>query len=196
VLTALGAEQAVETLHWSHRVEIGRAALRQEMGPTTRFFAFRVAVEPCVGRRLDALDAVIETAARHRPVTPLRHVRPDIFNAVFDSIWRAQNASQVVTHFDDAELNRLGLYYQQVENIRHFVQLEDDAWSELSVLDGDPGRLGPEDFAQLRSVLQRARFYNHIIALISSEEVEGAKALTIAIPARQGPRIAGVCAPL
>src|SRR6185503_19505378 len=76
VLIALGAEQAVEQLHWAHEVRDARAALAVEMGHSNRHLAYRVAAEPCVARRLDALESIVEEAAKHRPVPRLGEVIP------------------------------------------------------------------------------------------------------------------------
>ncbi|HLZ73858.1 hypothetical protein [Phenylobacterium sp.] len=196
VLTALGAEQAAERLHWAHEVKIARAEIAKEMSWTDRHFAYRVAAEPCIGRRLDALEAVIEKAAAHQPVPRLGPVIPDIGNALNDNIWQNHRAAQTLTHFDDQELNLLSSYYMQVNSVRGFYTDEVAAWSVLKVLQGDPARLGPTDVAGLRVAVQRARFDNGLIANISADELQWAKALHVAAPAPDARRLKDVCGPL
>ncbi len=196
VLTALAAEQAVEQLHWAHEVRLARAEIASEINWTDRHFAYRVAAEPCIARRLDALESVIEKAARHEPVPHLGPVIPDIGNALNDNIWQNHRAAQTLTHFDDQELSLLGSYYMQVDSVRGFIANEVDAWSVLKVLQGDPARLGPTDIAGLRVALQRARFDNGLIAGISADELEWSKTLHVAPPAPDAQRLKDVCGPL
>ena len=52
VLIALGAEQAVEALHWAHQVDVQRQALKSELLINADWFEERVAVEsPCLQGR-------------------------------------------------------------------------------------------------------------------------------------------------
>lgn len=171
VLTALALEQAVEQLHWASEVQQARNSLHYEIAHNDRVSILRAESAPCVARRLDAIEAVLEKAASHQPVARVSDVRLPINYALGDSNWSAHRASQTITHFDDGEMDALGSYYLQLGNLVYFIHLEDDAWSDLSVLSGDPARLGSEDIAGLRRALQRARFYNHMIALLSKEEL-------------------------
>ncbi len=196
VLTALGAEQVAERLQWAHEVRTARAEIAREMSWTDRHFAFRVAAEPCIARRLDALEAVIEKAAGHEPVPHLGAVIPDIGNALNDNVWQNHRAAQTLTHFDDQELSLLSSYYMQVNSVRGFYTDEIEAWSVLKVLQGDPARLGPTDIAGLRVALQRARFDNGLIAGISADELQWSKTLHISPRAPNAQRLKDVCGPL
>jgi hypothetical protein len=196
VLTALAAEQAVEQLHWAHEVRLARSEIAGEIGWTNRHFAYRVAAGPCIAARLDALESVIEKAARHDPVPHLGPVIPDIGNALNENIWQNHRAAQTLTHFDDHELSLLSSYYMQVDSVRGFIANEVDAWSVLKVLQGDPARLGPADIAGLRIALQRARFDNALIASIAADELDWSKTLHVAAPAPDAQRLKDVCGPL
>lgn len=196
VLIALGFGQLVEELHWRGAVREAHANIRAETDSPNKFFAFREAASPCVRQRLDEIDAVIEKVASHRPVGRIESIGPDIGNALSDSSWQAERASQSLTHFDKVELNRLGVYYHQLESVADAVFREDAAWSELRVLEGDPSRLGPEDVAGLRRSLQHARFENYLISLISMEELKSAKQLKLVVPSANKERLALICAPL
>jgi hypothetical protein len=194
VLIALGAEQFIETLHWRGEVRQARNSLHDEIAHNDRVSALRAASEPCVAHRLDAIEHVMEKAASHRPVSRVSNLRPPINYALIDNNWSAQRASQTITHFNDDELNLLGVYYTQVGNLVNFIHLEDDAWSDLSVLNGDPARLGPDDFSGLRRSLQRARFYNSMIAGISREELSRSEKAGVAPPLPSRSRLATICA--
>jgi len=195
VLIALGAEQIVEQIHWASEVRNARASLKSEMSSADQFFAFRVAASPCIARRLDTLDDVIERAAKHQAVPRLGPVGPDIGKRLSDSNWQAHRSAQTLTHFDEAELDLLGNYYHQLDSAADIVFKEDAAWDELRILQGDPARLGPEDFAGLRRSLQHARFDNYLLGLISGEEVKWARKLNAPEPKGSPRRLKEICAP-
>jgi hypothetical protein len=196
VLIALTFEQIAEEIHWSHAVRLAHAEIRAEAGTANRFFAFRAAAEPCIGKRLDSISRVIENVAEHKRASRIRSIGPDIGNGISDSTWQAQRASQTLTHFNQSELNLLGSYYHQLDSVADAVFREDAAWSELRVLEGDPSRLGPEDIAGLRRSLQHARFENYLISIIARGELAWATQLDLPLASPNEARLAGVCGPL
>ena len=196
VLTALGAQQAVEQLHWAGDVRNARAALAAEMGRSNRNLAYRVASEPCIARRLDALEAVIERTAARQPVPRLGEVIPDIGNALNDNVWANYRAAQTLPHFEDNEQRQFSAYYLQITSLRQFLADETNTWDVLKVLQGDPARLGPVDIAGLRVAVQHARFDNQIIASIAGDELDTSKRLNIPSEAADSERLKLVCEPL
>jgi len=196
VLIALGLEQVVEEIHWSNAIDQAHAEIRAETLYANTFFAFRAAAEPCVRRRLDSIGDVIEAVAAHKQTGRIGSIGPDIGNGISDSSWQAQRASQTLTHFDQQELNLLGLYYHQLDSVADAVFREDAAWSELRVIEGDPSRLGAEDIAGLRRSLQHARFENYLINIISNEELRRARQLNLQVASPNKNRLAALCAPL
>ncbi len=195
IVIAIGLEQAVEGLHWAGEVRAARASLASEISRSNRVFAYRVAAERCIDRRLDALEAIIEQVAKHEPVPHLGQVMPDIGNALNDNIWQSHRAAQTLTHFDEKELELLGFYYQQVNSVRSFESNEVDALGVLKVLQGDPSRLGPADIAGLRVAIQHARFDNTLTASIAADELDYSKQLHITPPPPNAGRLKEVCSP-
>jgi hypothetical protein len=196
VLIALGAEQAVEWLHWRHEVKVAFAEIRGEMAQSSQKLAFRVAAEPCIARRLDALESVIERVAKHEPAPHLASAITDPGNAYSESIWQNYRAAQTLTHFGDKEIQLLGAYYLQISSLRQLVSHESDAMSVLAEMKGDPARLGPADIANLRVALQHARFDNALIAGIAADELQTSKALRVPLAATDSARLADACAAL
>lgn len=196
VLIALGAEQIAEAVHWAHEVREAHAAFRTEMDGADRNFAFRVAAESCVTRRLDALANVTERVANHAAVPHLGSVQPDVANAFVDGDWQAYRASQVVTHLSHPELEEYGAYYSQLEHVRDWIATEHEAWDQLERLQGDPARLGSEDIATLRGALARARTANRYISMMSAEELQRATGLGAPSAVADAQRVQAACMPL
>ncbi len=101
VLLALGAEQGVEAVHWSHKIENAEAAMRLELaGDDGPQGYVRAAASECLRNQLmkmrDALDAGVDRrvframASDYRP--PVR--------TWDDQAWKTVLASDVGTHMD------------------------------------------------------------------------------------------------
>ena len=196
VLVALGAQEAVEALHWKHEVAAARSALSQDMAQSNRVFAYRVAAHDCVARRLSRIQDIIEQSAQHQAPPKVEGVFPDIGNALFKNAWETSRAAEVLAHFDRKSLGLYGAYYLQLDNIGAFMMRENDDWGILRVLEGNPDRLGPNDIAGLRVALQHASFENDIIAEIAEEELGRSRQLNVRVPAADRDRLAEVCRPL
>ncbi|MFL6759721.1 hypothetical protein [Sphingomonas sp.] len=196
VLIAIGFGQIVEQIHWAGEVRAGRSALKTEMQQPNRVFAYRVAAQPCIARRLDEINTLVEQAAKHAPVPRVGPVIPDIGNALNDNVWETYRASQTLAHFSDDDLGLLGVYYTQLGNIRRFVGEENRDWGVIGVLEGDPARLGPVDIAGIRIAIQNARFDNSIIAAIAAEELGYSQRFGVSPPKANSSRLKEVCAPL
>jgi hypothetical protein len=196
VLIAIGFERIAEQIHWAGEVRSARSALREEMQLADRVFAYRVAAEPCIARRLGEINTLVEQAAKRATVPSVGPVIPDIGNALNDNVWETFRASQTLAHFGDKELALLGIYYTQLANIRHFEGEEARDWGVIKVIEGDPSRLGPEDIAGIRVAIQNARFDNSIIAAIAADELGYSQRFGVAPGPANSVRLKEVCAPL
>lgn len=196
VLIALAAEQTVEWIHWRHEVSEARDAFRAEMGTADRQFAFRLAADSCVSRRLDALAQLTEDVASHEAVPHVGSVQPDIANAYIDGDWQAYHATGALTHLGHPALERYTGYYYQLEHVREWIAMEHQAWDDLERLQGDPARLAPEDIAIVRGALARARNTNRTIIRIATEELQRSARLGNPSVVPDAQRLRAVCAPL
>lgn len=196
VLIAIAFEQMVERLRWVGEVRTARSALHREMQQPDRVFAWRVAAEPCVSRRLSEIEGLLERTAKHASKSRVGPVIPDIGNALDDNVWETYRASQTLAHFDDAELALLGVYYTQLANIRLFEGQETRDWATIKVIEGDPSRLGPVDVAGIRVAIQNARFENRIVASIATDELSYSRDLGVAGRPANADRLKEICAPI
>ena len=81
VMIALGAEQAVEALHWVYQVDAGEAALKVAFIREVDNIAQRDVQSDCIAQRLDFLSRMVQRASEsgqlpaiatigHPPFTP------------------------------------------------------------------------------------------------------------------------------
>lgn len=196
ILIAIALEQVVDELHWSREVVKARGTLHAEAAWANSSYRYRVAANPCVERRLAFLEDITERAARGERVPKLGEIGPNIDVAFIDSSWQAQKASQVLTHFDDEELHRLGVYYFGMTTAFTIIGEEAPAWQTIEVLEGDPNRLSAADFANVRVALKKARETNRVMQLIAHDMLSNAVALRMPSEPIDQDRLKLACAPI
>jgi hypothetical protein len=100
VLIALAAEQAVETLHWRHKVAILEGSIRGELSNDLGLASEQKALHPCLVRYLDTLQgavlskdaATIQALSRAGPPLPGRAWPRDTWTAALNIAERAVTA--------------------------------------------------------------------------------------------------------
>jgi hypothetical protein len=177
VLTALGAEQGVEWLHWRHEVKEGREALHREMALDAGYFRDRIAVRPCLDRQLDKVMAALDSAGPGKPV-PLAAPLIGPGHLMVTSQWTVEQASQTLTHFPRSEMSKLGLWYEQTIAMKVWDSQEEEAWAKLAALNS-PQAFAPADLALARQELQRARYLQYLVTLNAERQLDRAKELGV-----------------
>jgi hypothetical protein len=157
VLIALGAEQAVEWLHWRHQVEVASEAIAFDLKRTVGGAAAQDAHTVCTVERLREMDAVIDQAQRTGRLPPFGwSFLPPSASWTFES-WSALTSGQILSHFPNREQIILSGLAGELERMRQTRREESEDWSTLQMLSG-PGRpIGDAELAQARMALIHAR---------------------------------------
>ena len=95
VLTALGAEQAVEWLHWRHEIADSRQALGVELANNLRAVRSIEGENACIRARLDTLQAW----ANGQGARPPGPVLSPVFFFISNTTWEVTNSAQALAHF-------------------------------------------------------------------------------------------------
>ena len=165
VCIALAAEQAVEWFHWHSEVSIARKALQDEITTIDRFYIRRISLAPCAARQEQETRTILDSLdGKGNPVsfTAFHHGAGSL---LVDSEWQSERSAQVLTHFPRAELALMNRYYALLPSIVGWIEAENVAWSELSVLQNPPAQLDPSDITRLRGQLDRGHRLNFLIIL-------------------------------
>jgi hypothetical protein len=192
VSIALAADQAVSWAHWRSEVATARQSLRAEIAVIDDFYAWRVAIAPCLERRLDQAQRHIGDLAANRPAGTVNIGVRGIGALLSDSAWQSEKSAQTVTHFPRDELALMGKFYAQMPEVVSWETKEADAWWGLAVFDKPEG-LGPADLANLRLNLQIARHNGWLIRLIGREMLAVSDRLGIARPRVDPGRVKKFC---
>lgn len=156
VLIALGAEQAVEALHWAHQIEAGEAALKTAYRREARNVAERGAQDACITERIAALSRIVAQASesgRLPAVGPLVHPP---FTPWTIGAWNALVASQTVAH---VPRERMMAYTQIAASTAYLSSLSDQEeayWTILDSMTGPGRRLSDVEADKLRTTLAEA----------------------------------------
>jgi hypothetical protein len=193
VCIALAAEQAVEWVHWRNEVETARNILRPEIAANDVIFARRIAFRPCMDRQIAEAEAIIGDLEAKRPPGKFTALHTGIEQLYDDSQWQSERASQVLTHFPDAELGLMTRHYATLEAFRLWMDHEGYAWADLSVLRTPPAGLTATDFLRLRASLSIARRMNALTVIRAKNTLRISQQLGISPPVVEPERVQKFC---
>ena len=156
VLTALGAEQGVEWLHWRHVIAEARHELKLDQMRLISRLGDRQAMSPCLARRLDELSAVLDQAEVTRRLPPIGEIgQPGLVPWNLRS-WSSLVSGGVLPHFPRAEAERYSAEALYLATVPARETVEDDSWSALRAMIG-PGRpIAEAELISLRGSLMTA----------------------------------------
>lgn len=153
VLTALFAEQAVQSVEWQHKVHAAVADMTQEMtsGNGPEAYA-RLAMHDCLANRLAAIRQAVESGDRART----RQIIDTIWlpNKTYDSFAReSATASDVASHMPPDRMFEFRIVYALMPEMD---RLNDKELSDLAHLRALPATGGPvaqfEKFAEIDAI--------------------------------------------
>lgn len=177
VMTALGAEQGVEWLHWQKEVKTSRAALVEEFRVNDYYFARRLAVAPCLDRQIREAHGIISDLLAKKPPRRFTVFHTGSGSLLSDSEWQSDRASQILTHFPRSELALMSRYYALLPDMRSFTSEEGAAWRELSILQDPPPGLELSLLMHLRVSLAAAETAERLIVLNSVRQLRTSEQL-------------------
>ena len=141
VLTALAAEQAVQWLHWQGKVRAANEQINLELSRANADAQERIALAPCVYRRIDQLeDQLIRSKGVWTPLPPMipprgggrALIHPG--RAWDDQFWKSAMADGTVAHVDGKLQPKLARIYWQIGMIREWNQQETAEVQALNAL--------------------------------------------------------------
>jgi hypothetical protein len=159
VLTALGAEAVVESLHERRLASEAREAVRAEINLDLANMKRRGEIRACIDKRLDELSDFIARAEAGQPVTPLLTIGEPGHPPTYSQRWQAATAGGRASLLSSDEQRDYIRAYQQIEQF-DARQAEDRlAWGELDGLEGVQ-HPSAELLAHARMALGRAKVLN------------------------------------
>ena len=153
VLTALLAEQAVQSVAWSHKVDAAIADMDNELGSGDGPQAYaRLAIHDCVAARLNSLRSAVERGDRAQSIALIDTIW--LPERTYDSLAReAATASDVASHMPHERMLQYRIIYEVIPDMD---RLSDRELVDLSRLRGLPRSGGtletPEKLAAIGAI--------------------------------------------
>jgi hypothetical protein len=178
VLIALGAEQVVEAAHWRSEVATFRGDLDSEIALDLGTEEYRMMENGCVGRRLDELQAWLQSWRDGRPLKLTGPIGIPASLKPNTSVWGSRSSDTVSHMPTSAALAYADIYDEFSNNEDHRLD-ERAAWLELSEFDGATS-LDHRDQMRLQGLITRARFRSQRITLNALNYLKKAERMGIA----------------
>lgn len=156
VVIALGAEQAVEEIHWMHQVDAGEAILKGAFAHEVQNAAMRDAQSECITQRLAFLSSVLQKASEDGRLPALDAVGHPPFTPWTIGSWQALVANQTVSHLPRQKTIDYSVIAQTTTFLSGLSDQEEAHWTILDTMIGPGRRLSDAEAEQLRITLAQA----------------------------------------
>jgi hypothetical protein len=131
VMTALGAEQLAEWLHWRHEVKETRRALNQEVAVDLASAEWHTTMAACKLKRLDALERWRASLQAGKPLKLKAAIAPPQELIYLTAVWRAANGS-AVGQLPVEQRNAYASYYDLIDVYVNVANAERERWGNLA----------------------------------------------------------------
>jgi len=176
VLTALGAEQAVEALHERGQAREAQEAIREEMQENVDRIAYHQSLQPCIEARLKEITALLADWANGKaPPAGIVIGDPDDMPLVTQR-WQANLNSGRFSRQPVAAQGQQAAFYTRLQKLDDIGMREHYAWSELRILELGPAVLRADARPQLIAALQSARTDASDTLMLARLQLQDAKA--------------------
>ena len=175
VLLALAGAQLVEALHDRSTAADTRAEVTDELNSDLMSMALRQSVEPCIGRRLSELRAIMaaweKTGSFETPKWVAQSTPIEIELSRYDAALSAGRLALL----SGEEQYRMGAVAARIRRFNEWQFADRLAWGRLRALQFGAAALSAEDRATIRSALQDAATYDYEIKVNTAEALPMAR---------------------
>jgi hypothetical protein len=175
VLTALGAEQVAENLHWREKVHEAKTSVHQELTMATVLADERIARRDCSDAYLADLAAAITASppAWRPPTSNYCGLKEAGYVTVGNrpwptEVWRSIEAEGVVSHFDNRYRASAPLLFHFIDGIQTMSRQEDSIAPELEPLAG-PLVMTPDSKIHFLTTIAKLRWMNRMLAFFGGQ---------------------------
>jgi hypothetical protein len=156
VLTALGAEQVVETLHWRHEVALAREAITFDLKRLVGGAAAQDNHTVCTGRHLAEIEAALDQAQATGRLPPMAWLGAPPEAAWSLRSWSALLSGQTLSHFPNRDQIILSGLADQLQRMQALSDTEVDDWATMATLAGPGRRMSEPEIVTARTTLMHA----------------------------------------
>jgi len=205
VVIALGAEQAVEAIHWMYQVDAGEAALKVAFIREVDNMALRKAQSDCIAQRLGFLSQTVERASDSGRLPSVSAIGHPPYTPWTIGAWDALVANDTVSHLPRQKMLGYVQIAQRTAVLSGMSDRENDQWTILDSMVGRGRRLSDVEAEQLRMTLAQAAESNRLMQRTSGRLWDLVKETGLVEPSEfddamkravQGKARAAICMPM
>jgi hypothetical protein len=182
VVIALGAEQAVESIHWMRQVDVGEATLKGAFVQEVQNAASRDVQADCITRRLAFLSSVVQRSSQDGELPPMDAVGHPPYTPWTIGSWEALVASQTVSHLPRQKMIDYSIIAQMTTFLSGLSDREEAQWTTLDTMVGPGRRLSDVEAENLRVALAEASDSNSLMRRTSARLRDLVKATGLVEP--------------
>ena len=205
VVIALGAEQAVDAIHWMNQVAVGKGALRAAFVREADNAALRATQNDCIAQRLAYLSQVVQQASDSGRLPAITAFGHPPFVPWTIGAWDALVTNGTVSHVPRDTMIQYTLIQQRSAFLSGLSDREEAQWTVLDTMVGPGRRLSDVEAEQLRVTLAQAADSNRYMRRSSESLREAVRATGLLEPSdfAEADRLAaiekakaGICHPI
>lgn len=175
VMLALAGAQLLETLQKKSTAADTRDEVTDELNSDLMSMALRQSIEPCIGRRLSELRAIVaqweKTGSFATPKWVAQSTPIEIELSRYDAALSAGRLALL----SGKEQYRMGAVAARIRRFNEWQFADRLLWGRLRALQFGPAALSAEDRAIIRSALQDAATYDYEIQVNTAEALPMAR---------------------
>ena len=167
ILVALALDQAAERYREHRFADEARDAVRAEVSENLYWVNVRAQAEPCIGKRLQEIGAILDLAEQGKPYPVPRRLGLVPHVKLTELRWQANASGGRASLFSGDEQRLFDNYYFSTDQLLQYQAQEENVWSGLRALQGEE-HLTPDTIHDFRKLLAEAKYDNwRILFLIS-----------------------------
>jgi hypothetical protein len=179
VLIALGAEQVVDHVTQEREGAHALRAIRVELGHAGGVYAERIALQPCLDRRIAELGTILSEVRRSHVLPDIGEIGRPSTRPSQSAAWSSAVSKGLVETFPEDTQDLLSVTESQVDRFSERMDEEQTLWARLRVLENQPGSIDPAQLAQAVITLQELRYRSKLNGIIAQQQAESVRNLGI-----------------
>jgi uncharacterized membrane protein len=168
VLIALGIGEIAEAVRWKIRVDNSMKAVRIEMAGNRWNLAERVAFQPCLERRLEAIGAILAEARRTGALPRIETAGTTAYRMIDTSAFEVAQSEGVPLHMDRGEARQVALLHDMSTRLYgDLAEKEQESWRTLQLIEGPGGPIGGDLVTVLLQAWINAKSQGRLIGIMA-----------------------------
>ncbi|MEI9850284.1 MAG: hypothetical protein WDN24_04785 [Sphingomonas sp.] len=185
VLIALAIGELADAARWKWRVNNSLQAVAVELGGARVNLEERIALQPCMERRIAQIGAILKQARRTHSLPDVKAIGAPSSQLVVNSAFQVAQSDGVFLHMDLERARWLASIYTLVTTAYlNLTEQEHQSWRTLRLLENSPGEVDSDLLASLLQAWSDARELGGSIGGVAEQGARSLREAGIAVPER------------